>query len=158
MINPVQDITPDGLPMEGTTNPEHPALGVSLHSGLMEGIMRSVTRPDGGSIREFAKWNVMAHPVPDINPDGRPMEGIPTWSHRLWRCLWTVNSWSDCCVRNRWSSQCSERCRLYDRMRQIGQSVRLWHPRCTTNSNVFNHRHGRCWIRIYLIIQMSTTT
>ena len=26
-------------------------------------------------IREFAKWNVMAHPVPDINLDGRPMEG-----------------------------------------------------------------------------------
>ena len=75
MINPVQDITPDGRPMEGTTYPEHPALGVSLDSGLMEGIMRSVTRPDGGSIMEFAKWNAMAHPVLDINLDGRPMEG-----------------------------------------------------------------------------------
>ena len=32
-------------------------LGVSLDSGLMEGITWSVTRPDGGSIREFAKWN-----------------------------------------------------------------------------------------------------
>ena len=41
----------------------------------MEGITRSVTRPDGGSIREFAKRNVMAHPVPDINLDSRPMEG-----------------------------------------------------------------------------------
>ena len=49
--------------------------GVSLDSELMEGITRSVTRPDGGSIREFAKWNAMAHPVPDINLDGRPMEG-----------------------------------------------------------------------------------
>ena len=56
VINPVQDITPYGRPMEGTTYPEHPALGVSLDSGLMEGITRSVTRPDGGSIREFAKW------------------------------------------------------------------------------------------------------
>ena len=76
VINLVQDITPHGRPMEGTTYPEHPALGVSLDSGLMEGITRSVTRPDGGSIREFAKWNAMAHPVPDINLDGRPMEGI----------------------------------------------------------------------------------
>ena len=76
VINPVQDITtPDGRPMEGTTYPEHPALGVSLDSGLMEGTTRSVTRPDGGSIRKFAKRNVMAHPVPDINLDGRPMEG-----------------------------------------------------------------------------------
>ena len=75
VINPVQDITPDCRPMEWTTYPEHPALGVSLDSGLMEGITRSVTRPDGGSIREFAKWNAMAHPVPDINLDGRPMEG-----------------------------------------------------------------------------------
>ena len=74
VINPVQDITPDGRPMEGTY-PEYPALGVSLDSGLMEGITRSVTRPDGGSIREFAKWNVMVHPVPYINLDGRPMEG-----------------------------------------------------------------------------------
>ena len=41
----------------------------------MEGITRSVTRPDGGSIRKFAKRNVMAHPVPDIKLDGRPMEG-----------------------------------------------------------------------------------
>ena len=33
-INPVQDITPDGRPMDGTTYPEHLAPGVSLDSGL----------------------------------------------------------------------------------------------------------------------------
>ena len=33
VINPVQDITPDGRPMEGTAYPEHSALGVSLDSG-----------------------------------------------------------------------------------------------------------------------------
>ena len=38
MINPVQDITPDGRPMEGTTYPEHPALVVSLDSGLRAGM------------------------------------------------------------------------------------------------------------------------
>ena len=128
VINPVQDITPDSRPMEGTaypehsalgvsldsilkvgmssiepvrqsvldtlsvalpvpsttledrlregnTYPEHLALGVSLDSGLMEGNTRSVARPDGGNRKEFANWNAVAHPVPDINLDGRPLEG-----------------------------------------------------------------------------------
>ena len=39
MINLVQAITPDGRPMEGTTCPKHPALGVSLDSGLMEELL-----------------------------------------------------------------------------------------------------------------------
>ena len=38
VINPVQDITPDGRPMEGSTYPELPALGVSLDSGLRAGM------------------------------------------------------------------------------------------------------------------------
>ena len=38
MINPVQDITPDGRPMEGTAYPEHLASGVSLDSGLRVGM------------------------------------------------------------------------------------------------------------------------
>ena len=38
VINPVQDITPDGRPMEGTAYPEHSALGVSLDSGLRAGM------------------------------------------------------------------------------------------------------------------------
>ena len=38
VINPVQNITPDGRPMEGTTYPEHPVLGVSLDSGLRVGV------------------------------------------------------------------------------------------------------------------------
>ena len=37
VINPVQDITPDGRPMEGTTYLEHSVLGVSLDSGLRAG-------------------------------------------------------------------------------------------------------------------------
>ena len=43
MIKPVQDSTPDGQPMEGTAYLEHSALGVSLDSGLMEGM--SCTEP-----------------------------------------------------------------------------------------------------------------
>ena len=38
VIQPVQDSTPDGQPMEGTTYLEHPALGVSLDSRLREGM------------------------------------------------------------------------------------------------------------------------
>ena len=38
VINPVQDITPDGRPMEGTAYPEHLAPGVSLDSGLRAGM------------------------------------------------------------------------------------------------------------------------
>ena len=38
MINPVQDITPDGRPMEGTAYQEHSALGASLDSGLRAGM------------------------------------------------------------------------------------------------------------------------
>ena len=37
VINLVQDITPDGRPMEGTAYPEHSAPGVSLDSGLRAG-------------------------------------------------------------------------------------------------------------------------
>ena len=38
VINPVQDITPDGRPMERTAYPEHSTLGVSLDSGLRAGM------------------------------------------------------------------------------------------------------------------------
>ena len=52
VIQPVQDSTPDGQPMEGTTYLEHSALGVSLDSGLMEGM--SCTEPlDNDNDNEF---------------------------------------------------------------------------------------------------------
>ena len=38
VIHPVQDITQDGRPMEGTAYPEHSALGVSLESALRAGM------------------------------------------------------------------------------------------------------------------------
>ena len=44
VIQPVQDSTPDGQPMEGTTYLEHPALGVPLDSRLMEGMSRTEKR------------------------------------------------------------------------------------------------------------------
>ena len=36
---------------------------------------RSVAQPGGEIIKEFANWDAVAHPVPDINLDDRPMEG-----------------------------------------------------------------------------------
>ena len=75
VVLPVPSTTLDGRLWEGNTYPEHSALGVSLDSGLMEGNTWSVARPDGGSRKEFANWDVVVHPVPDINLDGRPMEG-----------------------------------------------------------------------------------
>ena len=41
VIQPVQDSTPDGQPMEGTTYLENPALRVSLDSRLREGMSRT---------------------------------------------------------------------------------------------------------------------
>ena len=54
--------------------------------------------------------------------------GIITWSHRLME---------GCRIRNHWSSQCSEHCRLYDRMRQTAyetrQSDKLYILGCKSN-------------------------
>ena len=75
VLNPVHIYTLDGRLREGNTYLECSALRVSLDSGLMEGNTRSVARPDGGSRKEFANWDAVAHPIPDINLDGRPMEG-----------------------------------------------------------------------------------
>ena len=87
MAHPVPSTTLDGRLRKGHTYLEHSALGVSLDSGLMEGMshlelfelsvlnMRSVARPGDGIMKEFADWDAVAKPVPDINLDGQPMEG-----------------------------------------------------------------------------------
>ena len=91
VINPVQDITPDGRPMEGTAYPEHSAPGVSLDSGLragmssLEPLQQSVlntslvARPQA-EIRT-SDWKPVINPVQDITPDGRPMEGTAYPEH-----------------------------------------------------------------------------
>ena len=97
----VPDATLDGRLMEGTTYLEHSALGVSLDSGLMEGMSSPepmeqsvfntlwVARPGRGITEETSDWEPVAHPVPDATLDGRLMEGT-SWSIRLWGYLWTV--------------------------------------------------------------------
>ena len=91
--SPVPDATLDGQLREGTTYLEHSAPGVSLDSGLMEGmsrlelieqsvpITRSVARPGGGRMKEVTNWDLVSHPVLDVNLDGRPMEGTTYLEH-----------------------------------------------------------------------------
>ena len=80
VINPVQDITPDGRPMEETANPEHSAPGASLDNGLragmssLEPLQQSVlktslvARPQV-EIRT-SDWKPVINQVQDITPDG----------------------------------------------------------------------------------------
>ena len=134
---PAPDAALDGRLREGNTYLEHSAPGVSLDSGLMEGmsrlelieqlvpIMRSVARPGGGSMKEFTNWDAVSYPVPDVNLDGRPMEGTTYLEHSPPGCPWTVDLWRGSRVRNYWSNRLLERCWSYNRRRQ----TRLWHRR-----------------------------
>ena len=93
VAHPVPDTTLDGRIMEGTTYLDHSVLGVSLDSGLMEGMSSlepleqsvlntlSVARPEEGITEELSDWEPVALPVPDIDLDGRPMEGTTYLEH-----------------------------------------------------------------------------
>ena len=83
VIQPVQDSTPDGQPMEGTTYLQYPALGVSLDSRLREGMLRtetleqsvldegSIVRPEAADMSECHHeqtcFKLSARPMPDID-------------------------------------------------------------------------------------------
>ena len=89
------DATLDGRLMEGTTYLEHSALGVSLDSGLMEGMLNPqpveqsvlntlwVAQPNGGITEETSDWEQVAHPVPGATLDGRLMEGTTYPEHSV---------------------------------------------------------------------------
>ena len=93
--SPVPDTTLDGQLMEGTTYLEHLALGVSLDSGLMEGMSNPepleqsvlntllVTRPGGGIRKEISDWEPVAHSVPDTTLDVQLMEGTTYLEHSV---------------------------------------------------------------------------
>ena len=93
MINPVASYTLDGRPMEGTTYPEHLALGVSLDSRLTEGasclepLEQSVfslslaARSVEGVVEKVSDWKPGIQPVQDSTPDGQPMEGTAYLEH-----------------------------------------------------------------------------
>ena len=91
--NPATSYTLDSRPMEGITNLERSALGVSLDSGPTEGapclepLEQSVlssslaARPVEGVAEEVSDRKPVINPVQNINPDGRPMEGITYPEH-----------------------------------------------------------------------------
>ena len=91
--SPVPDATLDGRLREGNTYLEHSAPGVSLDSGLMEGMsslepLRQsvlntllVTRPEAGITKETTDWEPVAHPVPSTTLDGRLKEGNTYLEH-----------------------------------------------------------------------------
>ena len=87
VINPVQNINPDGRPMEGITYPEHLAPGVSLDSGLRAGMLKveplpslvhkiSLVARSQVEIRT-SHWKPVIHPVTDINTDHLPTKKFP---------------------------------------------------------------------------------
>ena len=151
----VPDATLDGRLMEGTTYLEHSFLGVSLDSGLMEGmsglepVEQSVlntllaARPEEGISEELSDREPLA--LPDITLDGRPMEETTYLEHTwLWGCLWTVDSWRGCRVWNHWSSRFLVRCWPHDLLkysrRRTRQSVRLWRRKWITDIRIWNCR------------------
>ena len=81
------DATLDGRLREGTTYLEHSAPGVSLDSGLMEGMAclepleqsvlntLLVARPSETSTERIADWEPVTYPAPDATLDGRLREG-----------------------------------------------------------------------------------
>ena len=111
VINPVISYTLDSQLMEGTTYLERSALGVSLESGPTEGasclepleqlVFSSslAARPVAGVAEKLLDWKPVIQPVQDSTPEYL-WRGLLTWSIRLWGCLWTVDSWKGCRVRN----------------------------------------------------------
>ena len=84
MINPVQDITLDGQPMEETTYLEHSALGVSTDSGLMEGMSRM--EPLEQSV--LGAWAVML--PEETNTPERPALAAQTYHEQA---CFTLSAW-----------------------------------------------------------------
>ena len=83
VINPVQNINPDGRPMEGIMYPEHLAPGMSLDSGLRAGML--IVEPLPSLVHKMScqveirtsHWKPVIHPVTDINTDDLPMKEFP---------------------------------------------------------------------------------
>ena len=57
-------------------------------------------RPVEGVAEKVLDWKPVIQPVQDSTPDGQPMSGTPYLEHSALGCLWTVDSWKGCRVRN----------------------------------------------------------
>ena len=91
--NPATSYTLDSRPMEGITNLERSALGVSLDSGPTEGapcleppeqsVLRSslTVRPVEGVTERVSDWKPVVNPVISYTLDSQLMEGITYLEH-----------------------------------------------------------------------------
>ena len=89
----VPDTTLDSRLREGNTYLEHPAPGVSLDGGPMEGmsclepleqsILHSscISRPRKCAMKERSEWKPVINPAISYTLDGRPMEGTTYPEH-----------------------------------------------------------------------------
>ena len=113
----VPDTTLDSRLMEGITDLEHLAPGVSLDSGPMEGmsclepleqsILHSSwnTQPSICVMEERSERKLVINPVISHTLASRPMEGITYLERSALGCPWTVDQRRGCRVWNHWSSR-----------------------------------------------------
>ena len=108
-VRPVPGTALDSQLMERITYLEHPALGVSLDSGPMEGssclepveqsILRSsrMERPRNGdgSVKRISDGEPTVRQVPGTALDSQLMEGTTYLEHSALGCPWTVDPWRD---------------------------------------------------------------
>ena len=144
--SPVPDDTLDSQLMEGITNLEHSAPGVSLDSGPMEGMLCLepseqsipnsffIARPVEGVAEKVSDHKPVINLVKDSTPDGQLMEGITYLEHSALGV--SLDSRKGCHVQIISSSQCSEQGRSCDQKRWICQSTIM-------NRHVLNGRRGQ---------------
>ena len=108
-VHQVSGTAQDSQLMQGITYLEHPAQGVSLDSGPMEGssclkpveqsIMRSpqITQPREGSdlVEKISDEEPTVCQVPGSALDSQLMQGITQLEHLALGCPWTVGPWRD---------------------------------------------------------------
>ena len=146
VLDPVISYTLDSRPMEGTTYRERSAPGVSLDTGPTEGasclelleqsvLHSTLVVQQIGTVTELdSDRKPVINPVQDITPDGRPMEETTYLEHLAPGRPLDSGLRAGCCALSYRDSRFSICHQSYDRMRQIGQNIWLWHHRCTTNS------------------------
>ena len=103
VINPAISYTLDSRPMEGITNLERSALGVTLNSRTTEGapclepLEQSVlssslaVRPVEGITEKVSDWKPVINPVISYTLDSQLMEGITYHERSARGCPWTVD-------------------------------------------------------------------
>ena len=116
VINPAISYTLDSRPMEGITDLERSALGVSLDSGPTEGasclepleqsvlISSLAAQPVEGVTEKVLDWKPVINPVISYTLESQLMEGTTYLERPALGCPWTVDLRRGRRVWNHWSS------------------------------------------------------